>query len=51
MEKIYQKQLPTGRGETSLLDLLHLQIRQMPLRLQAPAPMAGPVKPFNSYRV
>jgi hypothetical protein len=51
MDKNLQKQTLTGRGETSLLDLLHLQIRQTPLRLQAPDPMAGSVKPLNSSRV
>lgn len=51
MEKIYQKQLLTGKGAASLLDLLHLQIRQLPIRLQAPALKAGTVEPVKSSRV
>lgn len=51
MDKNLQTQTIAGRGGTSLLDLLHLQLRQMPLRLQAPAPKAGTVKPVNSSRV
>ena len=45
MEKKNQKQTISSRGETSLLDLLRLQLRQMPLQL------AAPVKPVNSSRV